>query len=377
LQALEERLTDLSRRLDQATTTAELSQIETELNDLRRDLIRQGYDIEVAVGRLELRTEIQAQQQRVTQMRQNLDAIERVDRELTRELRTLQQELAASERTLQELETQAREASSQNQLEQLRSRLEQTRNQLDQLSRNSMLGDLGIRTETAKALDTLERLKYDPVGEVNQQANKNHYRAARQEATNQPLKKPDGSILTREDGTPYSHIRDLQNARNALENIRNQLQAENSNPLPTLTERGMETILSRLREVQQLIQQLDSFLNEIGWPASRPHRWILRDRVWVGEGDIDVLRPRLTEEIGGVRQRIEATPRTIGRVQNEATRAQLMEQQQVLLRDSEGLQQESAAATTEVAINQIRQRLAALRERVRQFEYQVWEASQR
>ncbi len=128
--------------------------------------------------------------------------------------------------------------------------------------------ELGLRPETAEAIETLENIKRNPVGDVNSEDYHNHYSAARREAAGQVVGP------RRSDGTPYSHIRDLQQACDGLFNVRDALTREANNPPDTMTERGLNVLLNRQQEVNRLINRLAGFLNEIGYGSFPPyHTW--------------------------------------------------------------------------------------------------------
>ena len=137
--------------------------------------------------------------------------------------------------------------------------------------------NLGLSDRATKALTSLENLKKDPVGEVNSQANHNHYKAARRETAGEIVAK-------RPDGKPYSHVGDLQRACDGLYNVRDALEAEIRNPPDSITSRGIDVLDAKFREVRILINQLNGFLSEIGhgqfppyheWkPGSTPGTWI-------------------------------------------------------------------------------------------------------
>jgi hypothetical protein len=127
--------------------------------------------------------------------------------------------------------------------------------------------ELGLRQPAVDAIRRLENLKADPVGEVNSQAKHNHYAAARREAAGEV-------VARRPDGRPFSHISDLQQACDGLRNVQRALDAEVRNPPDTMTERGLDVLLERQREVNVLINRLQGFLNSIGQGSYQPyHQW--------------------------------------------------------------------------------------------------------
>ncbi|MCX4578069.1 polymorphic toxin type 28 domain-containing protein [Streptomyces sp. NBC_01571] len=117
--------------------------------------------------------------------------------------------------------------------------------------------ELGLSTGAQRALEKLENIKKDPVGEINSQPNHNHYNAARREAN--------GEVVARKaDGTPFDHIADLKQARNGLDKIRRVLDTEIQNPPDTLTSRGIDVLVSKHKETVRLLDRLNGFLASIG-----------------------------------------------------------------------------------------------------------------
>jgi hypothetical protein len=123
--------------------------------------------------------------------------------------------------------------------------------------------DLGLSDRATKALAKLENLKKDPLGEVNKLDNHNHYSAARREATGEV-------VALKADGTPFSHIGDLQQARDGLNNVKAALDHEVDNLPGTATDRGVDVLIGKQTEVNRLLNRTNSFLNEIGHGANTP-----------------------------------------------------------------------------------------------------------
>ncbi|MCX4588093.1 putative T7SS-secreted protein [Streptomyces sp. NBC_01481] len=117
--------------------------------------------------------------------------------------------------------------------------------------------ELGLSDSAQKAIDKLENIKRDPVGDINSQPNHNHYDAARREAN--------GEVVARKpDGTPFDHISDLKQARNGLDKVRRVLESEMRSLPDSLTERGLDVLLNKHKETTQILDRLNGFLHSIG-----------------------------------------------------------------------------------------------------------------
>ncbi|MFF3193463.1 polymorphic toxin type 28 domain-containing protein [Streptomyces misionensis] len=116
---------------------------------------------------------------------------------------------------------------------------------------------LGITSAAQRAIEKLENIKKDPLGDVNSQANHNHYNAARREAS--------GEVVARKaDGTPFDHIAELKQARDGLDRIRRVLDREISSPPETLTDRGLEVLITKRKNAIAELDRLNGFLHSIG-----------------------------------------------------------------------------------------------------------------
>ena len=137
--------------------------------------------------------------------------------------------------------------------------------------------ETGLSDRAKEAIASLENIKKDPLGEINSRTNHNHYAAARREAR--------GEVVARkQSGEPFSHISDLQQAYNGLQNVRKALEEEDKrlDKLPNdspdfrpAVERGIKIVSTRLRETQTLIGRLKGFLSQIGHAPPYPpfHVW--------------------------------------------------------------------------------------------------------
>jgi putative RNase toxin 28 of polymorphic toxin system len=204
---------------------------------------------------------------------------------------------------------------------------------------------------------------------VNADPNKGHYRAARQEARNVPLDK------RRPDGSPWSHIRDLQVARGRLQNIIEVLEGELADPLPGLTDEGIAQLITKIDLARAMLNRLDGFLNEIGWPASRPHRWIQRpDGTWVGEGDVAAMRPGVVRRLDGIRSRAEDAQRDIGRLRDRTRVDELLDTRRRLLDEIEAARGRAEAAQEEAQVRAADADAARLQERLDQLLFDIQQA---
>jgi hypothetical protein len=203
----------------------------------------------------------QAQVERLNALRENINKLTTNDRA------ALLDRAQSIETELQRLQSDAQAAGSSRRVQNLADKLELVKQGLDQIGSDRRI-TLGLRGDTIRAIDSLEAIKQDPVGDVNQVANKNHYNAARLEAQ--------GEVVARKpDGSPFDHIKDLQQAYNGLQNVRRALDAEVRSPLDSLTERGLNVLLERQSEVQALLSRLKGFLDGIGQGPPYPpfHQW--------------------------------------------------------------------------------------------------------
>ena len=140
-----------------------------------------------------------------------------------------------------------------------------------------MTAETGLSDRAQRAIEKLENIKYDPLGDINSRTGHNHYDAARREAR--------GEVVARkQNGDPFSHISDLQQAYNGLQNIREALEAERErmDNLPDdapefndVVNRGANVLQKRYKEVQDLISELKGFLSQIGHAPPFPpfHTW--------------------------------------------------------------------------------------------------------
>lgn len=215
----------------------------------------------VVPGKAQLLADIAATRENAAGARQKVNALNAGDRA------ALDARTAAAEQEIARLQAEADAAPTQRKVDALRERLDKVDAELENIAKNPLI-ELGLRQQTIDALRTLENVKADPVGEVNQVGSKNHYGAARREAGGEV-------VARRADGRPFDHIQDLQQGYNALNRVRGVLEQEQRNPPGTMTERGLDTLLKKYSEVQVLQSRLKGFLDSIGHGPPYPpfHEW--------------------------------------------------------------------------------------------------------
>ncbi|WP_225813310.1 putative T7SS-secreted protein [Streptomyces spinosus] len=117
--------------------------------------------------------------------------------------------------------------------------------------------ELGLSPAAQRAIEKFENIRKDPLGDVNSQPNHNHYDAARREAN--------GEVVARKaDGTPFDHIAELKQARDGLDRARRVLEREIESPPETLTDRGVDVLITKRKEVIGELDRLNGFLHSIG-----------------------------------------------------------------------------------------------------------------
>ncbi len=347
---------------------------ESEGNNRRSN--KEEYVRELATQKAQAEAQAEAVQRKVTEVQETINRRNQANDaqgDFGDVLQKTQEQLTLKQQELARIRQEIANAESQNRVGRLRERLRELEGEVDAL-RTQVTGSHGMRRETADALETMEKLKHDPLGDVNSEAGKNHYNASRIEARNEPLMK-NGEVVLRPDGKPYSHIRDLQNAHDALVNVRRAIEFELNNPTESLTNRGADILFERLSEVNRLINRVHGFLSEIGWPPSRPHRWVEGpDGRWVGEGDVAVLRPRMQTKIEAEVSRADATQRSISRLRNRETMTELMGRRRGLLDRLQELETQLEAATTETQVRNVEGLLNRVGEDIRQLEFDIFQA---
>jgi len=254
---IQQKLARLQEDAGRATNADDVQRGRQQLQDLRNDLDALRKDAKVAEvpGRLSLQQDISAAKLRSASLRQSIDALTGNDQ------RTLRPQLDTVDAELGRLEQRAQNVPTMEQAQRLREALDSANKSMDDIAHHPLL-ELGLRGEVLDALESLENIKKDPVGDINKEISeqgnpKNHYEAARREAR--------GEVVSRgPDGTPYDHIGDLQRAYDGLDNVRRALQREMDHPLASITDRGLNVLLNKFSEVQGIMSRLKGFLDSIG-----------------------------------------------------------------------------------------------------------------
>ncbi|HET9646734.1 MAG TPA: polymorphic toxin type 28 domain-containing protein, partial [Microlunatus sp.] len=315
---------------------------------------------------------LQALTRRIADLRARIPDRNRVSPDNRTQLTRLQAEIErlAAERAAVEREVAT--ADSARKIDNLGARAEKIAADLDtaEAANRNLLGspsaaELGISPEAADALRVIAEKAYDPLGDYNRGGDgkvTNHYAAARKEAAGQRVGPADPNER------PFDHIRDLQNARDAVAGARDALRNEAANPRPGITERGTRVVLEKLEQAAALLRRVDEFLGSIGWPASRPHEWVQENGRWVGQGDPAVIRPRLSGRVNRARDTAEGLDRTIWRDVSAARRPALQAERQAIMNEADAVnarlqaaQNEAGLVAEEPAIQQLENRATQLR----------------
>lgn len=217
--------------------------------------VETGYTVELATRKGNLQQRVETTRGRITETEQTINQrTGEMQGEYAERLQNSTDRIQNAQREINNIEQEITSAESQSQLSRLEERLNELQQEID-IASNQITGTNGMRVETSDAISSLEKSKKDPLGEVNADPNKNHYNASRIEARNEPLLK-DGEPVLREDGSPYSHIRDLQNAHDALANIRRQLEFELNEPLAGLSDHGIEILFKNANMSDTQLEKL-------------------------------------------------------------------------------------------------------------------------
>ena len=357
----------LAERAEQAGDDAAVRAVERELKAAEK----RAYDAAVQLGRVQVSRLVDALARRIAALRDRIPA--NVAQKHLAQLGRLRTELDTATQAREALAREVPEADSQRQIEALGDRATKINQDLDaweaahdNLLRPSEAPGLGVSPEAADAFRVIEAKAYDPLGDYNRGEDgrvTNHYAAARREAAGERVGPADPNEK------PFDHIRDLQNARDAVSNARRILEDEAANPRPDITDRAIRVLLEKIQTAGRLLRRVDEFLQSIGWPADRPHRWVQENGRWVGEGDPVVIRPRLAGRVNDARAIAEGLDRTILRNADPANRPALQAERQAIMNEADAIngrleaaQNEAGLVAEEPAIGQLENRANALRQ---------------
>ena len=131
----------------------------------------------------------------------------------------------------------------------------------------------GLSERAKNALQKLNNVANDPLGSINRQTDHNHFAAARREAN--------GEVVARRpiDNRPFSHISDLQQARNSLGNniipaLNDEIARIERRMPDDLTYDSLTNLLDSHARATSLYHNVNNFLHGIGFPPGAPqHTW--------------------------------------------------------------------------------------------------------
>ena len=373
-EVLEENVTNESETILEEGKVEPEQIIEEEVNNENKR--EEGsYETELALNKAKTQTELEAVKKKSAELEQRFKDIENADAEY-KEATTGRKELLETKGELEAIENDLAEATSNRQVTKINERLEKLKSEIEAIE-SKAIGEHGLRKSIEADFASIEKIKYDPLGDVNSKSGKNHYDAARKEAKGEPITNAEGEIVVKdtETGKPYSHIRDLQsNGYDALVNILERLMKEKDNRLPGRTSQGDLILDAKIREVNKLINRVQGFLNEIGWPPSRPHKWVLKDGKWVGVGDMEGIRPNVKSQIELVQERVGNTRSSITKAKNVERMRELFTEKTRLEQSLNDLKLELEGTTSEVQVGEILNELSKIEAEIANLEFEAFDA---
>ncbi len=368
---------DLLNRADRATTDAELNQLNRRLDTLKAE----NRAREVQVLRAEATDWVDAAARRITALRDRIPPGKLKPPEPSKpganraDPAKLRQGMAEAERALRDLRRDQQKAAGQTSLETLKKNAEKLLTRLKELEvaneallRPPTLASEGVSADAAEAFRTVDAKEIDPLGDRHKAgAADRHFDAARREAAGQIVATKGKAT----GGKPFSHVRDIQNARNAVFAARQTMINELEHPRPDLTPYGRSKLQEQLNKASQAISEVDQFLAEIGWPSDRPFAWVKERRAWVPAADVPEMRAmaagelnRLATELAG--NDTTGTIREI-RLMDNALATTLETRRTTLLADAAREQAAVNAVQTEAQVATLRQAVEQLQNLWRQL----------
>jgi hypothetical protein len=310
---------DLIQKADNATTDAELNQIDRQLEALKK----QNYNREVGVLRAEAADWVEAAERRVAALRERIPPKDRprppdpTKPEANRpDPVALRKGVADAETTVRDLRRSYQKASSQNALETLKNdagKLLVTLKDLEVANEGFLLPptleSAGIRPAAAEAIRLVDLKERDPLSDLHRSAaDDRHFRPARREAQGEIVSSKDPSKSV--GGKPYSHVNDIQNAHRAVSKAREAIIKELEQQPRDLTPYGRSKLQEQANKASRMIAEVDQFLDEIGWPANRPFQWVNERGRWVPAADVKAMRDMASGKLNDVAKQLQADTTT-------------------------------------------------------------------
>ncbi|MEY9873697.1 RHS repeat-associated protein [Streptacidiphilus sp. MAP12-33] len=124
-----------------------------------------------------------------------------------------------------------------------------------------------LSDEARQAITKYHNLMKDPIGEANSVPGHNHYSAARREANGEV-------VARRADGRPFSHISDLQQARDGMLGVHKTLTRQLMRGGEGMSQETRDLLSGYARRSNIAAGRLTSFLKQIGHGETPPyHEW--------------------------------------------------------------------------------------------------------
>ncbi|HEY7072674.1 MAG TPA: polymorphic toxin type 28 domain-containing protein [Acidimicrobiales bacterium] len=219
----------------------------------------------------------------------------------------------------------------------------------------------GVSKATAAAVRTIDALERKSLGDRHRSPKDDrHFSAARLEAAGVPVKgkgKAAGDV-------PFNHVQEIQVDRNGVFSAREAIVAELEHPPRDLTPYGQRQLRQQLEKAHTIIREVDQFLDEIGWPADRPFKWVKDGREWVPAADVKAMQDRVSGQLTTLREGLEgrATRNTIRdiRITNPSVATALESRRFALHQEMTRQQAALRAAQTEPQVNAVQQAVERL-----------------
>jgi hypothetical protein len=364
---------DALHKATKATTDAELNQFDRQLEKLDE----QNYDREVGVLQAEAADWVTAAERRVAALRERIPPKDKprppgptnpgANRPDPAALRT---GVADAEQAVRDLRRRYQKATSQTALETIKKEADKLQVKLKELELANdalllppTLESAGVSPAAAEAIRLVDLKERDPLGDLHRApADDKHFGAARREAKGEKVatKQLDAS------GKPWAHVNEIQNARNAVFGARATIIKELEQQPRDLTPYGRSKLQEQASKANKMINEVDQFLNEIGWPAERPFQWIQQNGKWVPAADVKQMRTAAVGQLNDLATALtnKATIDTIREIRTtDPAQATALETRRAAL-EAAVTKEQTAANTvqTEAQVNTLQQAVEALQD---------------